>query len=81
MKKIHEHKRDKNEKFFTGLYPVVGWRIGKELTYVVEGSSSDTGILIEWAKSLGNLRTFKSKKNICDYYIIKFLNSLAERRS
>ncbi|KAH0946986.1 hypothetical protein HN011_006730 [Eciton burchellii] len=37
----------------TGLYPVVGWRIGKELTYVVEGSSSDTGILIEWAKSLG----------------------------
>ncbi|XP_012232635.1 putative glycerol kinase 5 [Linepithema humile] len=36
-----------------GLYPVVGWRIGKELTYVAEGSSSDTGILIEWAKSIG----------------------------
>ncbi|KYQ60711.1 Putative glycerol kinase 5 [Trachymyrmex zeteki] len=37
----------------TGLYPVVGWRIGKELVYVVEGSSSDTGILIEWAKTIG----------------------------
>ncbi|XP_018403373.1 PREDICTED: putative glycerol kinase 5 [Cyphomyrmex costatus] len=36
-----------------GLYPVVGWRIGKELVYTVEGSSSDTGILIEWAKSIG----------------------------
>ncbi|CAL1676357.1 unnamed protein product [Lasius platythorax] len=36
-----------------GLYPVVGWRIGKELIYLVEGSSSDTGILIEWAKSIG----------------------------
>ncbi|XP_011881033.1 PREDICTED: putative glycerol kinase 5 [Vollenhovia emeryi] len=36
-----------------GLYPVVGWRIGKELIYVAEGSSSDTGILIEWAKSIG----------------------------
>ncbi|KAG5326103.1 GLPK kinase, partial [Acromyrmex heyeri] len=38
-----------------GLYPVVGWRIGKELVYIVEGSSSDTGVLIEWAKSIGNL--------------------------
>ncbi|XP_011648355.1 putative glycerol kinase 5 isoform X1 [Pogonomyrmex barbatus] len=36
-----------------GLYPIVGWRIGKEIVYVVEGSSSDTGILIDWAKSIG----------------------------
>ncbi|GAB1866198.1 Putative glycerol kinase 5 [Camponotus japonicus] len=36
-----------------GLYPVVGWRIGEELIYVAEGSSSDTGILIEWVKSIG----------------------------
>ncbi|XP_024872657.1 putative glycerol kinase 5 isoform X2 [Temnothorax curvispinosus] len=36
-----------------GLYPVVGWRIGKELIYIAEGSSSDTGILIEWTKSIG----------------------------
>ncbi|XP_020294848.1 putative glycerol kinase 5 [Pseudomyrmex gracilis] len=36
-----------------GLYPVVGWQIGKEIVYIVEGCSSDTGILLEWAKSLG----------------------------
>ncbi|KAG7210298.1 hypothetical protein KM043_011840 [Ampulex compressa] len=37
----------------TGLYPLVGWRIGNELTYVVEGSSNDTGTLLEWIKNLG----------------------------
>ncbi|XP_015592528.1 putative glycerol kinase 5 [Cephus cinctus] len=37
----------------TGLYPLVGWRLGSELVYVVEGASNDTGTLIEWAKSLG----------------------------
>lgn len=47
-------QRYKLSKLFIGLYPVVGWRIGKELIYVAEGSSSDTGILIEWAKSIGN---------------------------
>ncbi|XP_014604899.1 PREDICTED: putative glycerol kinase 5 isoform X1 [Polistes canadensis] len=36
----------------TGLYPLVGWRIKSELVYIVEGSSNDTGILIEWAKAL-----------------------------
>jgi len=51
---ILKNNRTKMEKFI-GLYPVVGWRIGKELVYVVEGSSSDTGIIIEWAKSIGNL--------------------------
>ncbi|XP_015516346.1 putative glycerol kinase 5 isoform X1 [Neodiprion lecontei] len=37
----------------TGLYPLVGWRLGAETIYVVEGASNDTGSLIEWAKSIG----------------------------
>lgn len=37
----------------TGLYPLVGWRIGSELVYVAEGAANDTGSIIEWAKSLG----------------------------
>lgn len=37
----------------TGLYPLVGWRIGDELVYIVEGASNDTGVLIEWAKKIG----------------------------
>ncbi|KAK3584659.1 hypothetical protein CHS0354_001238 [Potamilus streckersoni] len=36
-----------------GLYPLIGWKIGDEITYVAEGRSNDTGITIEWGKSLG----------------------------
>lgn len=49
----------KSKTLFSGLYPVIGWKIGKELVYVVEGSSSDTGILIEWAKSIGKVISFE----------------------
>ncbi|XP_012528178.1 putative glycerol kinase 5 [Monomorium pharaonis] len=46
-----------------GLYPVVGWKIGKELIYIAEGSSSDTGILIEWAKSIGIIDNISETSN------------------
>ncbi|XP_056005813.1 putative glycerol kinase 5 isoform X1 [Ostrea edulis] len=36
-----------------GLYPIVGWKIGNEKTFVAEGSITDTGSIMEWAKSLG----------------------------
>nr|XP_056706378.1 putative glycerol kinase 5 [Euleptes europaea] len=36
----------------TGLYPLVGWKIGKELTYLAEGNASDTGNAIKWAQNL-----------------------------
>lgn len=38
----------------TGLYPLIAWRIQDELVYMVEGASNDTGVLIEWAKKIGN---------------------------
>lgn len=50
----------------TGLYPVIGWKIGKELVYVVEGSSSDTGILIEWAKSIGIVNSPSETANMAN---------------
>ncbi|KAH0624042.1 hypothetical protein JD844_007351, partial [Phrynosoma platyrhinos] len=34
------------------LYPLVGWKIGKEVTYLAEGNASDTGNAIKWAQSL-----------------------------
>ena len=37
----------------TGLYPLIGWKIKDELVYLAEGSINDTGIMIEWAQSLG----------------------------
>ncbi|CAG9795828.1 unnamed protein product [Diatraea saccharalis] len=37
----------------SGLYPVVGWRIGKELVYSAEGANNDTASIIKWAQNLG----------------------------
>ncbi|KAL0869923.1 hypothetical protein ABMA27_006119 [Loxostege sticticalis] len=37
----------------SGLYPVVGWQIGKELVYSAEGANSDTASIIKWAQNLG----------------------------
>ncbi|XP_072111136.1 glycerol kinase 5 [Mobula birostris] len=37
----------------TGLYPLVGWKIGSEVTYIAEGNAADTGKVIQWAQQLG----------------------------
>lgn len=34
----------------SGIYPLVGWKIGSEVCYVAEGHSPSTGSAIEWAK-------------------------------
>lgn len=39
----------------SGLYPVVGWQVGKELVYVAEGANNDTGSIIKWAQNIGKL--------------------------
>lgn len=31
----------------------MGWKIGKEIIYVVEGSIIDIGFFIEWVKLMG----------------------------
>ncbi|XP_058043685.1 putative glycerol kinase 5 isoform X2 [Ahaetulla prasina] len=35
-----------------GLYPLVGWKIGNEITFLAEGNASDTGNAIKWIQSL-----------------------------
>lgn len=37
----------------SGLYPVVGWQLGKDLVYVAEGANNDTGSIIKWAQNIG----------------------------
>ncbi|KAK1133391.1 hypothetical protein K0M31_011204 [Melipona bicolor] len=37
----------------SGMYPVIGWRIGGELVYMIEGTWNDTGSIVEWAKQIG----------------------------
>ncbi|XP_026320540.1 putative glycerol kinase 5 [Hyposmocoma kahamanoa] len=36
----------------SGLYPVVGWRLDKELVFVAEGANNDTASIIKWAQNL-----------------------------
>ncbi|KAL8595594.1 hypothetical protein ACOMHN_025631 [Nucella lapillus] len=37
----------------TGLYPLVAWKIGQEVTFMAEGLSADTGNVLEWARRIG----------------------------
>ncbi|XP_059060800.1 putative glycerol kinase 5 [Achroia grisella] len=37
----------------SGLYPIVGWRLGEELIYSAEGANNDTASIIKWAQALG----------------------------
>ena len=39
--------------YVAGLYPLIGWKIGPEVVYVAEGNGGDCGVMIEWARSLG----------------------------
>ncbi|XP_003426922.1 putative glycerol kinase 5 [Nasonia vitripennis] len=50
---INVNTGDEPHASVSGLYPLVAWRLGTELVYVTEGSSNDTGTIIEWAKFSG----------------------------
>ncbi|XP_046543168.1 putative glycerol kinase 5 [Haliotis rubra] len=49
-----------------GLYPIIGWKIKGELTYLAEGLAADTGITLEWAKSLGFFEDVTETANIAN---------------
>ncbi|XP_046389075.1 putative glycerol kinase 5 [Ischnura elegans] len=36
----------------TGIYPQVAWKLGRNVTYMAEGSSNDCGGLVEWARAM-----------------------------
>ena len=38
---------------FLGLYPLVGWKIGSEVTYIAEGNAAGTGTAVAWAGEIG----------------------------
>ena len=37
----------------TGLYPIVGWKIGNEVVYGAKGHSSETATVIDWHRNIG----------------------------
>jgi putative glycerol kinase 5 len=38
---------------FAGMYPLVGWKVGSDLTYLAESASNDTGTVVNWAVQCG----------------------------
>lgn len=36
-----------------GLYPIIGWKIGSEVTYLAEGNAAGIGTAIDWAGEIG----------------------------
>ncbi|XP_066565724.1 glycerol kinase 5 [Amia ocellicauda] len=36
----------------SGLYPLVGWKMGADLVFLAEGNAADTGTAIKWAQEL-----------------------------
>ena len=37
----------------TGYYPVIGWKIGSELTYLAEANFPSCGSVVDWGKNFG----------------------------
>ncbi|GMT33094.1 hypothetical protein PFISCL1PPCAC_24391, partial [Pristionchus fissidentatus] len=36
-----------------GLYPLVGWRLDEETTFIAEGQQHHSSVIIQWAKDMG----------------------------
>ncbi|XP_071798630.1 glycerol kinase 5-like [Asterias amurensis] len=36
-----------------GVYPIIGWKLGKETVYLLECNDSDAGTVIEWSLKMG----------------------------
>ncbi|XP_071044110.1 glycerol kinase 5 isoform X2 [Parasteatoda tepidariorum] len=38
---------------YSGFYPLVGWTISSETTYIIEGGVHDVGTVLSWASNIG----------------------------
>jgi len=47
-----------------GLYPLIGWKIDDEITYLAEGQASDIGAAINWAQRIGYFEDVRETSDI-----------------
>jgi len=47
-----------------GLYPLIGWKIGEEVAFIVEGNDRNAGSILEWIKELGILDNVESSESM-----------------
>ncbi|XP_014279407.1 putative glycerol kinase 5 isoform X2 [Halyomorpha halys] len=55
---------DKPHTSFNGLYPLVAWKFNKEVVYMAEGASNDTGVVLQWAQRLRLLDDLKDSEHM-----------------
>lgn len=49
-----------------GIYPVVGWKMGDQVTYFAEGSSFDSGTVVDWAQAIGLIKDAQESAAIAE---------------
>jgi len=49
-----------------GFYPIIGWKTGKEVTHLAEGSSNTAGNAIDWLRTLGLFSDFSELDAMLD---------------
>ncbi|KAI6232392.1 hypothetical protein M3Y95_00481100 [Aphelenchoides besseyi] len=54
---------DEPHSGFSGIYPLVGWSLPDDTTFVVEARANDTATCINWAQSVGLFEDFKEASN------------------
>ena len=52
----------------SGLYPIVGWKLGQELVFAAEGANNDTASIIKWAQKLGDYFNFLFDSSVSLFY-------------
>jgi len=69
--------RHVSDTVLSGLYPLIGWKIGDECVFVAEGFASDTGRCLEWAKSIGQKAIYFETilHNVCNFAVPFFFGN------
>lgn len=49
-----------------GIYPVVGWKTSKGVTYLAEGGSFDTGTVVDWAQEMGLIKNAEESAEVAE---------------
>jgi glycerol kinase len=73
-----------------GVYPILGWQIGKELTFFLEGMLDSMGTTVSWLvqngfakdyKQLNEMSSAEKPSHIEDVYFVPALNGIQSRFS
>ena len=59
-----------------GLIPLVAWKIREETVFLAEGSVHDTGVVVEWARSVALFEELSSTSQVTLYCTVLYCTVL-----